>query len=145
MNNCKCGRPVFIKKTGECRSCYNARYFREHYTPRAARPLAGSTEETSAPCSYDAAHSRVRRVRGLPSEHRCAECGDAASEWAYRNESPREQQGWSATRKGGARRQWSRWSPFVWDYDPLCAPCHRERDAEILPSTAGSKRFLKNP
>lgn len=27
---CECGAPVFIKKTGECQSCYNRRYHTEH-------------------------------------------------------------------------------------------------------------------
>jgi hypothetical protein len=27
---CNCGQPVFIKKTGECRKCYNARYYKSY-------------------------------------------------------------------------------------------------------------------
>jgi 5-methylcytosine-specific restriction endonuclease McrA len=27
---CDCGQPVFIKKTGECRKCYNAKYYKSY-------------------------------------------------------------------------------------------------------------------
>lgn len=30
MTNCECGKPVFIKKTGECSTCYQRRWRREH-------------------------------------------------------------------------------------------------------------------
>lgn len=143
VNNCQCGKPVFIKKTGECQSCYNARYFREHYIPKSnPRDRAGTTPETATPCTYDAAHLRVRRVRGLPSEHVCSECGDHAEEWAYRNESAYEMQGWHTTRKRGGK-QWSSWSPCVWDYDPLCRDCHHQRDVAILPRTAGAPQNMR--
>jgi len=34
---CACGRPVFIKKSGECQACYNRRYFAERKpTPKPA-------------------------------------------------------------------------------------------------------------
>ncbi len=133
---CACGGPVFIKKTQECRTCYHRRYHREHYTPKPPPPRRGATPETATPCTYDAAHSRVRNVRGLPSGLRCAVCGETAEEWAYKNASPHEQQGWMK-RRDHPGRKWSTWSPYVYDYDPLCSACHRARDAEILPRTAG--------
>lgn len=38
---CACGKPVWIKKTGECRTCYKRRYYREHRA--AVDPAPGAT------------------------------------------------------------------------------------------------------
>lgn len=47
---CACGNPVFIKKSGECKTCYFRRKGREHY-------------------------ARVGRVEG---RHECPTCGSTA-------------------------------------------------------------------
>lgn len=136
---CQCGQPVYVKKTGECQTCYNRRYYLAHKPPREPAPRLGETPATATPCSYWAAHDRVRRTRGLPAAHTCTECGAPATEWAYRNHSPHEITG-AVTRSGRDGRKTTRtaaWSPYVWDYDPLCHDCHQARDAAILPSTAG--------
>lgn len=138
---CECGEPAAIYTTSECMRCYHRRYYREHHKPKPPAPKRGATPETSKPCSYFAAHSRVRAIRGLPSEHECTDCGQRAEEWAYRNSSPHEISG--TVRKNGKGEQEARWSPLVWDYDPMCKPCHRTRDAHLLPRTAGRPETLR--
>lgn len=136
---CECGGNVYIKKTQECKRCYYARYRAENwqrvrdcdnkrYVPKpivytAAAPPTG-------PCSYDAAHQRVRYYRGRPTQHTC-QCGAQATEWSYRNND-------SAYEMSGPRRklyrsgEWetvtSTWSTHIKDYDALCHACHVFRD-----------------
>lgn len=133
--------PVFIKKSMECKKCYYRRYFHERH-PRELGPTReplGFTLRSATPCSYDAAHMRVRATRGLPHTHDCVECGGAAEEWSYRGGSEHEIQGEVTFRHKRGGTKWSRWSPYVWDYDPLCRECHHVRDAGILPRTAGRR------
>lgn len=133
VTTCQCGKQIYVRKTGECQTCYNSRYYREHYTPPAPpapRARIGSTIELATECSYVAAHLRVRAQRGPASSHPCAECDSPAVDWSYRGTSPVEQQGWSSVRdrRRSVTRQWVAWSGYIHDYDPLCRSCHTRRD-----------------
>lgn len=139
---CRCGSPVFIEKTGECAPCYQRRWRADKRASALAKPCKRCRRRNAAfastglcgPCttaarlakqsrvvSYDAAHARVRKLRGSASRWRCIRCGEQAQEWAYRGGSPRERRG-TVVDSRRARRM--AWSPDPSDYDPLCRPCH---------------------
>lgn len=124
---CGCGEPIFIKKTGQCSRCYQREYAR-HRSRRA--PLVYTADvPTTRPCSYEAAHSRVRHWRGRATEHRCADCGAGAEDWSYRGGSRWEQAGDRTYDVRGVRTTTPRvWSRHVMDYEPLCRACHHARD-----------------
>lgn len=48
---CKCGRPVHVRKTGECHPCYNARKHIEHADAIEARRRARRESILGSPCS----------------------------------------------------------------------------------------------
>lgn len=85
------------------------------------------------PVSYHAAHIRVGRIRGRASDYECVNCGRPAAEWSYRHDSQWEQTGWA--RRSGKLPIWTSWSPDPEAYDPMCRPCHRERDRERADAT----------
>lgn len=106
-----CGRrPREVISSGLCRPCWRR-------TRRAAL--------YAQPCSYEAAHARVRRARGNANEWRCARCGEVAEQWAYLGDSPREIRGRREWIKNGRRRVSElAWSPDPADYSALCRICH---------------------
>lgn len=141
-DQCGCGSPVFIKKTGECAPCYHRRRNAEKRAHALAQPCkrcrrrpasvastglctrcttARRLARHSRVVSYDAAHARVRALRGSASSWRCVRCGEPAQEWAYRGGSPRERRGAVAD---GRRVRRMAWSPDPSDYDPMCRSCH---------------------
>lgn len=114
---CGCGQPSLYRATGECQRCYDAR----KSAPRRRR-LA---EIYATPCTYEAAHSRVRSARGAAAGWLCSGCGEPAEQWAYVGDSPREIRGqrrW--TRDGRRHTSTLAWSPNPADYVALCRPCH---------------------
>lgn len=125
--DCDCGEPVFIIKTGECQRCYNKRYAREHASRYVPRPKV-EREPQRTPCTYATAHHRVYSERGKATEHTCP-CGQPAQQWALNNNSPRIQHG-TRLRQRYDREYTvnSTWSPDPMDYDALCITCHAERD-----------------
>lgn len=71
---------------------------------------------------YQTIHRRVARIRGSASSHKCIGCGMQASQWAlnHSGETFQDENGkWVSER--------------VWDYDPMCASCHRQRDLAEQP------------
>lgn len=48
MANCECGRPVYIKKTGECNACYLRRYWAEN-PQKVERYKARAAERARSP------------------------------------------------------------------------------------------------
>jgi len=88
-----------------------------------------------SPVSYAYAHTKVRRARGKATEHKCADCGLQASQWAYRGGSEFEQSGYRVDDRAKAqqRERLYTWSPDVYAYDPLCVPCHLLRDKKEEP------------
>ena len=135
-DTCACGTPVWIVKTGECKRCYHRRYHRENRRP-APRSRTGETPETATQCTYLAAHLRVHHIRGKASAHACTECGQPADEWSYRGGSEHELTGSREVwRQGVLYTKQSTWSPYIWDYDPMCTDCHRERDIKTKEQAA---------
>lgn len=130
---CECGEPVFIRKSGECRRCYNRRWYQTsragdegylalRHVPTDRQRTPTTRKASGDPASYSAAHGRVRRQRGPASDWRCIQCGAPAEQWAYRSTNAREIRG---TNRAGNPRVWS---PDPADYDPMCTPCHAARD-----------------
>lgn len=119
---CGCGRPVKVQKSQECGACYQRR--RVEVLKRGERFVVPSI----GPCTYETAHFRIARRRGRAATYEC-ECGEPAEEWAYRGESPTEQEGTRTRRRRGVPYTIrSTWSGNPDDYDPLCRRCHARRD-----------------
>lgn len=83
---------------------------------------------------YVAAHDRVKRTRGLASEHQCIDCGGAAFHWSYRHECPDE----IVRNVGGYDVAYS---PHVDQYDPRCVPCHKRFDLDRVNALPFSKYY----
>ena len=69
-------------------------------------------------CSYAQAHQRM----GSASVHMCAGCGAGAHHWGYKGGDPNE-----VTETNG-KNTGLRYSLDASFYEPLCAPCHGQRD-----------------
>ncbi len=78
---------------------------------------------TTAPVSpilvgYDAAHKRVKRLRGSARDYVCVGCGDVpATDWAYNHEDENELAGGDGP-----------YSLIPANYDPMCKSCHKVFD-----------------
>lgn len=143
---CACGATkIRCAKTNECSPCYQARRRAENLDEARRKdregararyvPAERSQEPRTAPnesCSYTAAHKRVARWRGFAKEHDCVDCGKQAQEWSYRGGSSFEQSGPSPRRKNGKTVYVnSKWSGYIWDYEPRCVDCHKTYDTTI--------------
>lgn len=111
---CDCGELVLIRvgdlRRGTARSC-------------GVHPCREPSTARLDDAGYSAAHGRVERDRGRPSEYPCTDCGASAQEWSYDHEDPDERVSDERGSKG---------SPFSLDpshYDPRCVPCHRRFDS----------------
>ena len=129
MNTCamdQCRNEVAIQSTGECRKHYRSRWHRE----KGPKPK-GKVIPTS-PCTYGAAHMRVKRWRGKATEYTCT-CGNQAEEWAYLTGSPFEITGPYTVFYADGRKYVTTvsWSPAIWDYTPLCKTCHVAMDNKV--------------
>lgn len=82
------------------------------------------------PETYDAAHARLRRVRGSASGYACWRCGKPAEAWAYVHADPEPR------RDAEGREAGRPWSPDPDQYRPTCRSCHRAWD-EAQRRTAG--------
>ncbi|GAA1938219.1 hypothetical protein GCM10009775_32870 [Microbacterium aoyamense] len=149
---CACGAPVYIRKSGECRNCYQSRWDHNRAKPPrecvdCARPASSPTARYCDPCrrrraqsrrpfladpsTYSTAHARVRRARGRAADWRCLDCQKRqAKQWAYRAGSPRER---VTLELHAGRAHRHVWSPDPNDYDPLCLSCHIARDRDPRP------------
>lgn len=121
------GRPVTIAASLLCDPCGRQQRSRAGKRAARSRPFLADRE----PATYNAAHSRVRRVRGPASAWPCLECGDPAAQWAYREGGKRER---ATNEIVNGRPQNRRWSPEPSDYDPLCKRCHRNSDHGAAPA-----------
>jgi len=78
--------------------------------------------------AYTTAHDRVRRARGRPCDHLCADgCGKEAAEWSYNGGCPRELSTISLDGRNGAGREVA-YSPDVEMYSARCRGCHVKYD-----------------
>lgn len=71
---------------------------------------------------YTNLHAKLRRNRGSARLHACVECGNPAEQWAYDRKDPNEH-----TRVQVGNRTVT-YSSDPSHYEPLCRPCHHERD-----------------
>ena len=71
---------------------------------------------------YMTAHRRVKEAKGKASAYLCAECQAPARHWAYDYKAEDE-------RLGYTHGYFMPFSENPDHYDPLCATCHRRRDA----------------
>lgn len=81
--------------------------------------------------SYSTAHARVASHRGKAKQRKCVGCGGPAHHWSYRGFSEVEQSEERLYRPTGAIMVVF-FSPDPFDYDPICLPCHRVRDRDLL-------------
>lgn len=117
LTSCNCGRPALYRATGECQRCYD----RRRSAPLRARRAALYRK----PCTYAAAHTRVRTARGSARDWFCVRCGKPADQWAYVGDSPREIRAErSYTVRGRPKTATLSWSPDPADYVPLCRTDH---------------------
>lgn len=65
--------------------------------------------------TYEYAHCLVQKARGLARQHRCADCGQRATQWSYDHTDP----------AGLVSPTGLRYSADVSCYQPRCIPCHR--------------------
>ena len=124
-----CGKPVTYRSAGLCKTCYKRQWWRDNVQKKDRIP----NSETTYPISYTAAHMKLRTHRGRARDYKCqAGCGAQAQEWAYRNASPYEQVGTETVYMNGKTYETNaKWSPYIWDYDPLCRQCHYKRDGRV--------------
>lgn len=75
-------------------------------------------------CGYEAAHSRVKAIRGPACNHLCP-CGERAEDWAYNHQDADE---FSGPVQINGKTYNLRWSGDPGNYMPMCRPCHRNFD-----------------
>lgn len=115
-----CDRPV--RSRGWCEPHYTR--WRNYGDPEAMpepKRLRGADNPgwKGDECGYVAAHNRVRRAKGRPSQHLCG-CGKAAQDWALINfETP-----FTETVNGCVVP----YSPDPDDYKAMCKKCHKRMD-----------------
>ncbi|MGW5239489.1 hypothetical protein ACWEOW_11200 [Monashia sp. NPDC004114] len=138
-----CGRPAFIKKTGECKRCYHrarrSGYYdnelakqgksRQQRKVKPARPEGRrllKVVDLHRPIAYNTAHVRLKAWRGTAREYACVDCGGPAAQWSYSGSGRHEMRG-TKTNQWGQVIEVS-WSTEVADYSPRCIPCHNTHD-----------------
>jgi hypothetical protein len=77
--------------------------------------------------SYDAVHSRVKRLWGSAGGHLCVICGFTAQQWAYNGRDSAEVQ--SRRFNGHGSETLLTYSLNAEFYIPMCIPCHGRFDA----------------
>lgn len=125
-----CGRPV--RAWGWCRLHYR-RWKTHGDPPMVTTPLRGSAHPgwKGDEIGYDAAHMRVKSVRGAARLHPCASgCGAMASAWAYTHDCPRERSDEILDARSGDVRA-MKFSPDPERYKPLCHRCHTSTDRRL--------------
>lgn len=112
---CECGEPV--KSRGLCKN---------HYYEWYTNHLFGSDEPPTYKkdvVGYQAAHVRIRRVRGRAANHECVDCGGKSRDWSLRANVENTMCDESG-KYGGTY-----YSLDVYDYDARCGNCHKAYDA----------------
>lgn len=111
---CVCGttKPILARSV----LCGRAKTCGSH--PRGPQPMAGVR-------SYKAAHQYLAYHLGPASQHECADCDNPGQEWSYQGGDPNEIEG------PNSKGQILKYSLDPSYYQPLCAPCHREKDRTL--------------
>lgn len=86
-----------------------------------SRGRLGSVADEDDPCTWAAAHGRVKALWGSASQYLCVECGKWAKDWAYDGTDPLERY----QEASGSYQYYSRFPEF---YAPMCRKCHLGRD-----------------
>lgn len=114
--------------------CSGHLYRKQRYgDPYRDGPGAHTGRKRTENPGYDCVHRRLSRERGPARDHKCAECGRQAEEWAYMGGCPNEQ---VQITRGSALR----FSADPNRYRPLCRKCHRPEDDSVTRNrtTAGT-------
>lgn len=83
---CACGNDVFVKKTGECKTCYHRRYAREHRDEIAERRrLAYVQKPRPEPLSLEERRARERASAARYRAEHPDEVREAKRRWRTRN------------------------------------------------------------
>jgi hypothetical protein len=115
---CACGETTIARgvhlRDGNVTSC--GCFHREASSIRNRKPDDQIT--------YNSAHDRVRRARGLAAGYFCVDCDNQAQEWSLSHRA-------SAVRMGMNSNGYLRmFSVDPADYEPRCLKCHRAYDRE---------------
>lgn len=109
-----CDRPHEAR--GLCSSHYSRLVTRGTTEPPGPAPAgAAHAGWRGDSVTYQGAHSRLRRERGSPRDHACADCGQPARRWLL--------QRIERVESGRA------YSSNPHDYEPMCELCRRQRSA----------------
>ena len=111
-------RPV--RAADKCVRCYSNWYY---YHGHELGPSSGADRRKDV-CLYEAAHGRVRRDKGHPTQYTCVRCPAQATEWALLAEASQ-----ILVQPEGKRMAGSLYSPNPDDYVPMCRKCHSAYDA----------------
>lgn len=80
--------------------------------------------------SYNAVHLRLKRDRGIATQHLCCDCGQPARTWSYNHSDP----GVQVDEKGRP------YSTDLAHYTPRCVTCHNKLDRTRPGSKAAHRR-----
>lgn len=119
-NTCECGKPTVSRQSATCKACYQ----RWWYANRAGQSATNSRYKDDV--KYNAAHGRVRALRGHPQDHECVLCLEPAEEWALSVDAIDVRYGASGT----GRTPITAYSLDPYSYLAMCKKCHRAYDAE---------------
>lgn len=72
--------------------------------------------------TYNAAHERVKQLRGPARLHDCVGCGGTAKHWSYNHDDPNE------LYEEGLSKNAVAYSASIDFYSPRCVPCHKKFD-----------------
>lgn len=76
--------------------------------------------------SYEAAHGRVKRLRGHARSHQCVGCGRQADHWSYNHDDADE------LHAVGLSKHAIAYSATPEHYSPRCVPCHKRFDLKRI-------------
>jgi len=76
--------------------------------------------------SYEAAHRRIKRAKGLASDWPCIDCGGRARDWSYNHRDPDERTQVTTLPRGREVTVTYSLNPDC--YEPRCGACHATFD-----------------
>ena len=124
---CECGEKAYGR--GMCKNHYMQDYYKRNpdkreaqrqYSRNYVRPDGLPLKPVKEVVGYFQAHRRVKALRGAPSQHTCAACGNRAQEWSLlpgKGELIETIRGFDLP-----------YSLNPDNYTPMCVPCHRAQD-----------------
>lgn len=121
---------------------YTSGLCKNHYQQRYYHGMVADPDKTfpNPPRTYEAAHGRVRALRGHAKIHGCVSCPNQATQWALKHDAEK-----IANNRPGTRMHGSFFSTRVEDYQPMCRDCHSAYDAKHDLRRHLAKRGPKGP